>query len=311
MISALISALLSVVTLQPASLPAGPHPSGPHVERRVLHDGEMRMAFRAPRVEYLGALGDRYVVRLSRADGSNVRVMWIRADESQKVLARGSASYDAVVSSDGKHLLTTPSVTRRSTTVRVQSVASGDVVATHRFRGSVSVLDASDGRAVLGGWSPNRTFWWTFDGGSGTELINHRVGYIADIAADRVASYTRDPYNDGCSVLSDLSSARLLRSCSERVTAISPSGSSVATIHILSDGLGPSTVKTRDVTSGSALATYEAPYYFGSIRWETDTSLLMDTYGKRRWATVRCELDDCERASKVYDTPRLRVSVGG
>lgn len=302
MISAIVSALAAVVvSLSPTSLPAGPHPSGPHVDGRMLHDGSMRMAFRAPRVTYLGQLGDRYVVQLTRRDGSNARVMWIRPDESQRVLVRGQASYDAVVSADGEHLLVTPSVTRRSTTVRVLSVATGDEVAEHRFRGSVSVLDASAGRAVLGGWSPNRTFWWSFDGG--TSLINHRVGYVASISADRVASYTRDPYNDGCSVLSSLSGSRLSRSCSERVAAISPSGSRVATIHILSDGLGPTSVSVRR-SSGAKLATYEAPYYFGAIRWETSTALLMDTYGQRRWATVRCDLDDCERASKVRDTPR-------
>lgn len=305
MITALLSALLAAtVSLHPGALPQGPHPDGPHVERRVLHDGEMRMTFRAPRVTYLGSLGDRYVVRLSRADGSNARVMWIRANEKQRVLLRGPASHDAVVSSDGKHVLTAPYSSRRSTTVNVISTASGKEVASRKFRGSVSVLDATDGRAVLGGWSPNRTFWWSYDGDDDVSGINHRVGYLASIAADRVASYTRDPYNDGCSVLSTLSSSRLSRSCSERVAAIAPDGSRIASIHILSDGLGPSSVNVRE-SSGTLLATYEAPYFFGTIRWETSTALLMDTYGQRRWATVRCEIDDCERASKLQDTPRF------
>lgn len=302
MITTFVSALLAAtVSLHPASLPAGPHPDGPHVDGRVLHDGSMRMTFRAPHVDYLGQLGSRYVVRLSRADGSNSRVMWIRPDETQRVLLRGASSYDAVVSADGRNVLTAPSTSARSTTVRVISTASGREVASRKFRGSVSVLDASSGRAVLGGWSPNRTFWWSFSDDS-VSTINHRVGYIASIAADRVASYTGDPYDDGCSVLSTLSSSRLSRSCTERVTAISPSGDSVATIHILSDGLGPSSVSVREST-GPLLTTYEAPYFFGDIRFESSSALLMDTYGRRQWATVRCSGDDCERASKLRDTP--------
>jgi hypothetical protein len=307
MITALLSLVLAVVaptvSIQPGALDQGPHVAGPHVEGRVLHDGTMRMAFRAPRVTFLGVSGDRYVMHLSRADGSNARVMWIRADESQRVLRRGLDVSEVLLSQDGKHVVTTPSFTRDSTTVRVLSATSGRVLNTRTFRGSVSVLDADEGRAVMGAWSPNRTFWWTFDGTDDTKRINGRVGYLADIRADRVASFTKDPYLDGCSILTDLRNNRLSKSCKERITAVSPSGSRVATIHILSDGLGPNSVTLRRA-AGGALATYEAPYYFGRIGFEDDTSLLLDTYGQRRWATVRCAVDDCERASKLRKTPR-------
>lgn len=308
MINALLSLVLAVVaptlSLQPGTLDKGPHPAGPHVEGRVLHDGPMRMAFRAPRVTFLGMSGDRYVMHLSRADGSNSRVLWIRADESQRVLWRGLDVSEVLVSRDGRHVVTTPFVSRGSTTVRVLSATSGRILNTRTFRGSVSVLDADEGRAVMGGWSPNRTFWWTFDGTDDTSRINRRVGYFADIRADRVASYTKDPYLDGCSVLSDLRSQRVSRSCSERVTAVSPSGGRIATIHILSDGLGPTSVTLRRA-AGRKLAVYEAPYFFGRIGFEDDTSLLLDTYGQRRWATVRCDVDDCERASRLKETPRF------
>ncbi len=168
----------------------------------------------------------------------------------------------------------------------------------------MSVLDAASGRAVVGGWSPNRTFWWEFDRTDDTSRINGRVGYFADISAGRLASYTRDPYRGGCSVLTSLTGKRLSKSCKERVTAVSPSGGRVATIHILSDGLGPTEVKVRRA-SGRALATYDAPSFFGRIAWENGTSLLLDTHGKRQWATVRCDLDDCERASALKRTPRF------
>lgn len=303
MITSLISALLAAsVTLHPASLPAGPHPEGPHVDGSTLHDGAMRMTFSAPNVSYLGSLGDRYVVLLSNADGSDARLQWIRPNEKKRVLLRGEATYDAVVSGDGEHVLVTPKVTKQSTTVRVLSTATGKEVASRKFPGSVSILDADAGRAVLGSWSPNRTIRWSYDGVDKVSTINKRAGYFADITADRLASYTGDPYSGGCSVLSTLDSSRLSRSCDERVAAVSPSGDSVASIPILTDGLGATKVKTR-TASGSLLDTYQAPAYFGTIRWESDTALLMDTYAKHRWATVRCDGADCERASKLRRIP--------
>ena len=91
MITALLSSVLAVVaptvTIQPGALDPGPHAAGPHVDGRVLHDGSMRLELRAPRASFLGMSGDRYVVHLSRADGSHTRVMWIRADGRQRVIA--------------------------------------------------------------------------------------------------------------------------------------------------------------------------------------------------------------------------------
>ena len=159
---------------------------------------------------------------------------------------------------------------------------------------------------MLGSWSPNRTFWWSYRSDS-TRLVNHRVGYFADIRADRLASYTRDPYQGGCSVLTDLRATphRLSSSCDERVTAVSPDGRRIATIHILSDGLGPNAIRVRRASGGAALVTYQTPGWFGLIRWENDTSLLMDTYGRHQWATVRGELEHVERASRLFDTPAI------
>ena len=159
---------------------------------------------------------------------------------------------------------------------------------------------------MVGGWSPNRTFWWTFDGTDDVEPISGRVGYFADIGAGLVASYNRDPYRGGCSLLTSLAPTpvALSSSCRERVTAASPSGARVATIALLSDGLGPTSVKVRRASGGRS-RRIEAPYYFGRIAWEDNTSLLLDTYARRQWSTVRCDVDDCERASKLKRTPRF------
>lgn len=302
MITALISALL--VTLSPGALPAGPHPAGPHIDGRVLHDDSVRISFDADRVGYLGMSDDRYVVRLSSADGSDARIIWARADgREREITSNRDASAEPLLSDDGKHLISAPFMSRSETTVRVRSARTGRILVTRTFPGTVSVLDAADGRAVLGSWSPNRTFWWTYGGTDDTAPINRRTGYFASISANRVASYTRDPYQGGCSVLTSLTGNGLSRSCSERVVDVSPDGRRVAAIGILSDGIGPSRVTVRRAT-GDRLDRYDAPYFFGSIRWESNTALLMDTYDQRRWATVRCDLQDCERASKLRRTPR-------
>lgn len=303
MITALVSALLA--TLSPGALPAGPHPAGPHVDGRVVHDGSVHLRMDAAQVGLLGTSGDRYVVRLAAADGSSARVVSVGTDGGQRKIASGrDASAEPLLSDDGQHLISTPSARRDSTTVRVRDARTGRVLVTRTFPGSVSVLDAADGRAVLGSWSPNKTFWWTYGGTDDTSLINRRTGYFASIAANRVASYTRDPYRGGCSVLTSLTGNRLSRSCTERVAAVAPGGRRVATIGILSDGIGPSRVTVRRAT-GDRLDRYDAPYFFGSIRWESSSSLLLDTYGQRTWATVRCDLSSCERASKLRRTPRF------
>jgi hypothetical protein len=292
------------VELKPGSIERGPDVTGPHVEGRTLVDGSMRMKFRAPRVTFLGKSGDRYVVHLSRKDGSNARVLWIRADESQRVLWRGLDASQVLLSRDGRHLVTTPSVSSDWTTVRLLDSRSGRILTSRSFRGSVSVLDVDGGRAVVGGWSPNRTFWWEFGGTDDTEWISGRVGYAASIPAGRVASYARDPYNGGCSVVTDLgpSPTTLWRSCDERVAEFAPNGRRLASIGILSDGLGPTAVTVRR-THGAALARYTAQW-FGTLLWETNTALLLDTNGRTKAATVRCDVTACSRASDLKPVPQ-------
>lgn len=296
------AAAAPTVDVRPAALERGADVPDPHVEGRVLHDGSMRLRFDAPRVTLLGTSGDRYVVLLARQDGSRSRVIWIRADETQRVLARGLDASQVLLSRDGKQLISTPTVTEDATILRVVDARTGDRIMSRRFAGSVTVLDADAGRAVLGAWGPNRTLRWNTTTGR-LRTINHRTGYFADIATDRLAVYTRDPYRGGCSVLTDISRepTRLSRSCSERVVAVSPDGANVATVGLLSDGPGPSRTTVRRASGGEALVHYRAPYVFGRTWWESDTTLLMDTYTERRVATVRCSGTDCERASAFDD----------
>jgi hypothetical protein len=121
-----------------------------------------------------------------------------------------------------------------------------------------------------------------------------------------LATYTGDPYDGGCSVLRTLSEPRevLTRSCSERVHAVAPSGRRVATVHILSDGLGPRQVNVRG-DHGRLRARYQVAGWFGQVEFETNKALLLESTGRHKQALVRCDGADCERATRLRPAPQL------
>lgn len=302
--TAILSALLAVaaptVTLHPAQLDRGPDVPGPHVEGRVLVDGSTRISFKAGVVTLLGTSPVGYVVHLMRDNGSRSRIVTVDDEGDRRTLVSKVGYADSRLSEDGRHLLLARTSAER-TRVRVLSVVTGDTARARWFRGSASVLDADRGRAVLGSWSPDRTFTWTWRTDR-QRTINRHAGYVASISADRVASLTGDPYQGGCSVLTDLRGHRLSRSCSDRVVAISPSGRRVVTVGIISDGPGASSATLRRA-GGRVLATYRAPYVFAAIDFQTEAKLLLDTLTTRTITTVRCVLEDCERASRTRPSP--------
>ena len=123
------------------------------------------------------------------------------------------------------------------------------------------------GRFVLGAWGPNRTWWWNVDNDH-KKRFNRRVGYAADVSGNRLASCSEDQYNGGCTFVTNLTGRRIWRSCDERVSAFSPQGRRMATVHILSDGLGPTQVWARR-GDGQLEASYTARW-FGDIYWENE-----------------------------------------
>jgi len=296
-----------VTVLRPAQLERGPDVAIPHLEGHTVVDGDTRIRVRAGQVRLLGTSGNDYVVGTSNADGSGrYRVVRLTPSGDRTVVLRDVPIWELVLSGDGTRIAYAQQ-SRPSTRIRVYDAAGGAVRADRRFRGVVSVLDFDEQRMVLGGWGPNRTFWWNA-GSDATRRINGRTGYAADIGADRVASYTRDPYRGGCSVVTTLGSReRLWGSCTQRVATFAPRGTRMATIHILTDGLGPRDVLLRK-PRGTVLAHYSAQW-FGALDWESDRKLLLDTNGTEKSATVRCVVADCERASDLRPVPNLRVAA--
>jgi hypothetical protein len=299
------SASVPTTEITPGDLPRGEDIAIPHLEGRVIVDGDTRVRVSAPRVELLGKSGTSYVVHTSSADGSsNGRTYRVLPDGTKTLLGRAKDASELLLTDDGDHLVRTHMLSHERTALRVTDVDSGDVVATRTFGAWLSSLDAADGRVVLSGWSPARTFWWSFVSDKTRQVVG-RTGGVADIGADRLGSYTGDPYAGGCYVISSLKEPAdvLWRTCGERAVAFSPDGHRVATVGIVDDGIGPAQVTVRRVNRGATLARY-ATKWFGDIRWESATALLLDANGERKSATARCVLTDCERASDLEPAPQ-------
>jgi hypothetical protein len=304
--SAAPAAAVPETELRPARLERGEDVKLPHLEGKTIVDGDVRVEVRAPRLRLLGKSGDDYVVGASnRSGGGDFRVLRVTAEGERSVLLRGIPIWELVLSGDGSQIGFASVRGPESTRVRAWDATDGDLEADRRFRGSNTLLDFDEERMVLGGWGPNRTFWW-HTRTDRTRRIAGRPGHAADIGADRVATYTRDPYRNGCTVVTSLSNPdeRLWRSCDERVATFSPNGRRMTTISLLADGLGPVDIWLRR-SGGRLLAHYTTPGWFGAQEWETNRALLLDTVGRTKQAVVRCEIADCERASDLSPSPDL------
>lgn len=292
------------VEIVPARLDRGADVRVPHLEGRTIVDGDRRIRVSGARVALLGASGRAYVVVVSNADHTRHATLRVRRNGSSKVLLRGPAPWAMTLSGDGADLVVRAGTTAERTRITVRSARTGERTARRPFRGWVEVLDVEEGRMVLGAWGPDRTLWWN-PRSDATRRINQRPGYAADITGNRLASYTGDPYDGGCTVVTTLTGRRLWRSCDERVQAFSPEGRRMATVHILSDGIGPGQVWARKARGGLR-ASYTAEW-FGAIGWETESALLLEANGRRQATTARCVGTDCERAERLRPVVRPRV----
>ncbi len=306
-VSALPASAAPELTLQPGSLARGADPSVPVVVGNVLVDGARRVPLSGSSV-LIGASRGDYVSWTS--DGASKPSIWrVQPDGDATLLLRAREAYGSVLSTDGD-LLAVPRtrVQAKETVVTVHDAVTGGVRHTTTFPGYANVLDLDGDDLVVGTTSPARTTTWNLSTGR-KHRVSARTGYQADISSDRLAVLTDDPYDGGCSVVSTLSdpAAILSESCTERVTDFSPDGRRLALVDLLTDGLGPNRVTVR-TADGRRVATYDAPFFFGLVRWETSEALLLQTNGTRRSALVRCARAACERASRLRSTSAVHSS---
>lgn len=291
-----------VTKIQPPRLKEGPAPTFAHVEGTTVVDGAVRIPVDADHVSLLGESGTAYVAMV--VDEDTRRVVRLTPDGASRVLMADAGSLNVTLSDDGEDLLALRLRSSGRTDVRVLDATDGSTVDTRRFRGLVTVLDADRQRVVLGSWGPTKTFWWNTRTDR-TRRIVAQAGGIADIAADRLATYTADPYDGGCTVVRKLSrpGVALWKSCTERPVAFAPGGRSMATVALLSDGIGPKDVTARRI-SGRKLAEYRTGW-FGLVQWESASALVLDANGRTKHALVRCVRATCERVGPLASTPTL------
>ncbi|HEX6148195.1 hypothetical protein [Nocardioides sp.] len=291
------SAPQDVVEIQPSTLARGADPQIAFQDRKRILDGDVRVYVDVKNMWLVGESGEDYLI-LTWGSGNRYQIRLVDPDGNLTLLRRGGPVLaSAVLSGDGSRFATVQQGRRRST-VRVYDATDGTLQASRVVAGVASVLDLDDRRVVLGTWGPNRTLSWNTTTDRRRILVE-KVGYAASIEADRVAWYTRDPYRRGRSVVATLSDTdtRLWRSRSLRVAEFSADGGHLATIALLSDGIGPSEVQVREV-DGTVLDKYRA-VWFGRIAFEDSDTVLLHVFGKRKAAIVRCTDAVCERASRL------------
>jgi hypothetical protein len=293
--------------LDPADLPRGADIAIPHVDGTTFVDGDRRVAIDAGDLTLVGRSGRAFILGTSSRNGLGPhRILRLRPDDSTRALLRATP-WSLTLSEDGQRLVHVRTATRRSSPVSVHSARSGKLVAGRAFPDYPDVLGMRGRRVLLTTWERG-VFWWDTRSGR-TTSVTARPGNRADLGHDLLATYTDDPYLDGCTVLSRLSRPGkvLWRSCTERVDEFGPDGRSMATIHILSDGVGPGRITLRSVR-GTLRARYDAARWFGAVRWEDPDTVLLDTNGTQ-YAVVRCRLAACENATDPKPAIELRSAA--
>lgn len=295
----------AAVDLQPQKLTRGPDIAVPHVEGRDFVDGDRRVRLPGVRNYLVGASGNAWIVGTSKRNGGRSRVFRLKSNDTLKTLLRGVDAWDLRVSEDGQHLVGTGRETRRATDVRVYSPRTGALTDERSFRAWPEVLGMDGDRVLITRWDKGVTWWNTRTGR--TRTITRKNSNVVDISTDLMSYYTKDPFNGGCVKLTSLSDPGpvLWKSCDERIDAISPDGARMATIDLLSDGVGPGVVWERTI-AGDLLGTYETGW-FGAVDFETETDLLLEVNGVTKSSTVRCSEGACENATDPVRvrTPRL------
>ena len=305
-LTARASAVAPTQEIKPGALPRGADIAIPHLEGKTVVDGDVRIPVTgAAVVRLLGKSGTSYVVSTMNRHGTSSRILRFAADGTRTVIAKGEV-FEAQLSSDGLRVFATRYRSKRST-LTAWSVATGQVEATKRFHGYPTVLDALGDRVLLGAWGRGTLSW---DLATGSVLrLTKRVGGAASLEDDLLSSYTTDPYDGGCTVVSRISETGddLWKSCTERVESFAPGGRRMVTVHILSDGIGPSAASVRTV-GGRLLGRYSVQGWFGALTFESPKALLLEVNGKRQATTARCVREDCERAADLVPVQPPRAA---
>lgn len=298
--------------LQPEDLRRGADIAVAHIEDGDFVHGDSTVDVGGERSTLIGRSGRGWLVGTSDRDGiGHYRILRVGPDDSVRVIKRGISFYELTLSANGRFFVHMGRGNRRAVPIRVFSARSGKLKAEKDFANYPDIVGMDGPRVLLSTWVPGDTGVRSWDiRTDAITRIARKPANIVDVDNDLLAVYTKDPYMGGCVRLTRLSSpsTRLWKSCSERIVAFSPDGQRMATVHILSDGIGPGEVQEREI-DGTLLAEYSTGW-FGAITFESNLDLLLEVNGDTMAATVRCSAGDCENASDPVRVRQLRLSPG-
>ena len=309
LVSTLVAApatAMPAITLTPGGLSRGPDVTVAHIEGKTIVDGAVRVAINAPTVRLLGKSGSAYVVGTANKQGGHGRVYRVTAQGTQTLLAKAPI-YETVLAGDGARIVATKYTRTSKSILTAYDATTGARLASRTFKGYPSTLDAETDRVLIG--TLDKTLLWTTTTDS-VAVISGQPGYIGDLSTDVVATFSKDPYDGGCTLVTRITTGvRLWKSCTEAVAAFNADASRIATVGILSDGPGPGRVDARTI-DGKHLGRYHVGSgWFGSIGFESLTGLLLEVNGARKAFTARCTGTSCERASKLRPAEVLRTAA--
>ena len=201
---------------------------------------------------------------------------------------------------------------RRGTRVRVFDAVDGAEQASRWFDGSVSVLDlddAADGARRLGARTAPSGGTPAADDPAGSPT---GVGY-AGRHPRRPARHVHQGPLPGRVHASSTHAARQATGCGSRARSGSrpsrPAAHRMATIHILSDGIGPQRRAGCARSAAGCWPTTRARLVRCAGGSPTERCCSTPT-AREKSATVRCVVADCERASDLRPVPDLRAGDG-
>ncbi|WP_121252375.1 hypothetical protein [Nocardioides ferulae] len=302
------AAAATAVEIRPAQLERGEDIAVPHVEGSTIVDGDLRIDVGTPYVGLLGTSGEDYVVLASGSEQwRGARALRVRPDGTTTVLVRRAPLGRVHLSEDGATLALARRAGDGGSRLQVFDTTSGERRAERRVRGYADVLDTDGGQVLVSSWRPRKTYLWR-TGPDRLRRVLGKAAYAGDLGLDRVAWFGRDPYSGGCSIVAQVTDPeqRVWRSCRDAVESWSPDGTRMLTMHKLTDGVGPSEVSLREA-DGARLARFTVDGWFSSLAWEDGETVLLGANAHRRFATVRCDGETCERASDLEPAHPARV----
>jgi hypothetical protein len=294
------------VEIKPGAIQRGPDIADAHLEGTTIVDGDVRVKLKPARALLYGKWNKYYIVATGDREWGDVKLWRVSPAGVTKRLAKFIDPFNTQLDPDGGQVAYSYGDATSKPTIAVYDLMQNEETSVNAFGSLPTLLDFDEGVVVASFFSFKvKTITW--DTVSDVTLrVKSKIGNFASVAHDLLGFFNKDPFNGGCQVLTHLDDPTdvVWTNCDERIEALSPDGKQVATIPLLSDGIGPADVMVRRI-GGAPVVHYSINGWFGRIWWETPTKLLMEANGKSQSATVRCKVELCNRATDLEPTPNL------